>query len=137
MSKPRVRGVKGLDKALEQLATFDQKAGRRVIVAALRAGNKVILDAAKEAIPVDSGALKAGMRQRARTRRGVPRNIIGFLPAVGWRWRFPEFGTQHMAAQPFMRPAVDTKSDAAGKVVTDAAWKAIQREAKRAASRAR
>lgn len=46
-------------------------------------------------------------------------------------WRFLEFGTQHMAAKPFMRPAIEASAQKAADVFTDYFGPAIDRALKR------
>jgi HK97 gp10 family phage protein len=36
--------------------------------------------------------------------------LIGFRPPASRRAHFTEFGTSHSSAQPFMRPALDTRA---------------------------
>lgn len=47
-------------------------------------------------------------------------------------WRFLEFGTSHMAAQPFMRPAADKAGQEAVNVFITQYGKAVERAIKRA-----
>jgi HK97 gp10 family phage protein len=42
----------------------------------------------------------------------------GNLSQDAWYWRFVEFGTTRMAAQPFLRPAFDVKKNEAVTAIT-------------------
>ncbi len=48
-----------------------------------------------------------------------------------WYWRFLEFGTEHMPAKPFMRPAMDANYNRAAEVFIEEYKKALDRAIKR------
>lgn len=74
-------------------------------------GAKIIADEARRLVPVDTGALKASIKERLDSGGSTYAEasiLVGEYYGV-----FVEFGTSKMAAQPFLRPAFANKSDAA------------------------
>lgn len=53
------------------------------------------------------------------THGGLTAVYIGFTQ-IGWYGRYPEFGTVHMAAQPFIIPTFDRNRDAIVSAIADA-----------------
>lgn len=118
--------VNALRKSLDSLPAHLQKAAEKAV---LRAGGNIILKAAKVKVPVRSGILKkslgvsvtsskAGISARVGPRAGVKYRYQ--TNKTGRRGRrkgknidaqevafYIETGTPNMAAQPFIRPAVD------------------------------
>lgn len=92
----------GLDALMAQLENIENINQAE----ALLVGGQVILDEMKTLTPVDTGALleSEGME--------VVNNEL-FIYAGEDYASYVEFGTYKMAAQPFMRPAIDTKSNEA------------------------
>lgn len=87
-----------------------------------------------------------GARQYAHTKENVRSGRAGETYKTGgskenpggdtWYWRLVEFGTEHVAARPFMRPALaNSISEATNTFVTEYE-KAIDRAIKRAAKKA-
>jgi HK97 gp10 family phage protein len=70
--------------------------------------------------PVDTGWLKSNERVE------VSNNAVTLVADTDYAL-FVEMGTSKMAAQPYMRPAIDTKSDAAMKVAAREIDKEIKR----------
>lgn len=64
---------------------------------------------ARSLVPVDTGTLQSSIESS--------RTVNGLIGSVGVSsgahyWRFVEFGTQHMAARPFFRPAAELERNA-------------------------
>lgn len=60
--------------------------------------------------------IAGGARQYANTAENVRKRRVGKEYATGgetWYWRLIEFGTEKMAARPFMRPALEQNIDQA------------------------
>lgn len=119
----KIRGAKEFEKLLKALGP---KVAGKVADAALRAGAKPILAEAKRRVPKRTRTLERALAAQLEKRRAGKdqRNIfIGARSPVSRRAHLTEFGTVHSAAQPFLRPAVDTKANEAiaemGKVLGD------------------
>jgi HK97 gp10 family phage protein len=126
-----VQGLKELDAVLQALPV---KVEAKILRGAVRAGSKVIADDARARAPIlkeatDTrvpGALKKSVRIMSTVlRRGaalggvaagggakVKRGGISGMASAFYA-KFVEFGTAQMGAQPFMRPAGDSKASAA------------------------
>ena len=129
----QIEGLAELAKALKELPERVAKNGLR---AAVYAGAKVIRDEAKLLAPVAVACLgpkqpPPGTLKRALIMKQIPelsgkskqtffvmvrhgkkyrnQGNNGKLSQDAWYWRFVEFGTVKMAAQPFLRPAFDAK----------------------------
>jgi HK97 gp10 family phage protein len=128
--------IKGGKELQEFLNTLPAKIERNIMRAALRAGAKVIADEAKLNVPVKDGDLRASIRVSTRAKRGQVTASVKAGSQKAWYWRFVEFGTaahtiqssigsslffnggayksvNHPGARamPFMRPALDGKSN--------------------------
>jgi HK97 gp10 family phage protein len=77
---------------------------------ALTAGGQVIFDEMQIRTPVDSGALKASERMDVNGEEVV-------LSANQDYAEYVEFGTSRQAPQPYMRGAIEAKTDEALKVI--------------------
>lgn len=135
MSEVRVRGLKELNQFLQQLPV---KLEQNVLRGALRAGAKLVQEAAKANAPKDTGQLAAGIKVGTKAKGGRvianvkltgPHAFIGpwleygvaahQITAAKGGWLF--FGgsfaksVDHPGIQPrpFMRPALDMQASAA------------------------
>lgn len=127
----QVQGLKELHDILQQLPVRLEK---NVMRGAIRAGSKPVAEEARRRAPVLKdgdprrvmGALSKSVRVMSpNVKQGVVRGgvVAGGKSSVGrgknkvqadaFYAHFVEFGTVNMAAQPFMRPAVDAKTNAA------------------------
>lgn len=134
MSENSVTGLAELQALLDQLPV---KLERNVLRGAMRAGAKVQLEAAKAAVPVDSGTLRKSLKIRTSARRGVVKATLTAGDKKAFYARFVEFGTAAhwikpknakalffglfaervhnpgAKPKPFMRPALDGTVQAA------------------------
>jgi HK97 gp10 family phage protein len=146
-----IRGFKELRNRARKL---DGKLQKRVYGAAVRAGGKVLVDAAKAAVPVRTGAVKRSLVHRASSKPskglfGVKVTVKGggmssgrvarrrgvkgkdYQPdAVERYYRFTELGTKHHPAQPYLKPALEGKAGEVLKVVKEALAAGLEREAR-------
>lgn len=103
--------VDGDKELMQQLAGLEGKIGRKIAQGALRrAAKKVILPEAKAMVPVDTGQLEGSLKVKAlaRSRRVFGVAVVageGFFKGEEFYGGFVEFGTKHMEADPFLRPA--------------------------------
>ncbi|MGU7780528.1 HK97-gp10 family putative phage morphogenesis protein [Burkholderia sp. PU8-34] len=129
MSSIQILGLADLQADFAKLAKAQStKALRRATLA----GAKVIRDEARARAPKKTGKLRrniastslrqkespgvatAGVRVRTKGKANSPNNAF--------YWRFVELGTQHMKAEPFMRPAFDASiAQAEGAIRTEIA----------------
>ena len=108
----RITGIEALKAKFDQLS---DDAGGTKVRAALRAGGMVVMNAAKANAPVLTGNLR---RSIAIVDGPGPQEItigtdVEYAP-------FVEFGTSKMAAQPYLRPAIDENHDAVIGAIEDA-----------------
>ncbi|HEA3719484.1 TPA: HK97 gp10 family phage protein [Yersinia enterocolitica] len=133
-------GMLDLDKELELLSKAES---RTVLRQAVRAGAAVIQTEAQNRAPERTGKLKrniiiangkgsateatAGIRVRGANPSGT--NSDNTKKAINrnnsFYWRFLELGTSKFPAVPFIRPAFDSKADAAAQAAIDRAIQAI------------
>jgi HK97 gp10 family phage protein len=98
----------GLDKALQQLSSIENLDFVRAEVK----GVEIIADEARRLVPVDTGELQDSIEVI------VEGNTVSLV--AGTDHALPvEFGTIKMAAQPYMRPALDTKESEALQAIVD------------------
>ena len=132
--KITVTGGAETARALRELGPAS--AATKVLRQALGAGASEVLAAARENVPVDTGALKRSLGIGYKASGQYQAHVV--VGHRGPRARIShllEFGTRKMAAQPYMRPARDASSDHALRAFASAIWPQIVREATRLASR--
>lgn len=122
------------------LSRLGEAMGERALRAAAFEGADIIRDEVVQRAPVLTGLLKSdvlvkrleeksdgnqrqtylitvrtGSRKYTNNRRNKQKNRAGksYQVAAAFYWRFIEFGTSKMPAQPFMRPAFDATKQAA------------------------
>jgi HK97 gp10 family phage protein len=106
MNTMKIRGMDKLQAQLKALAEADY------VPALLKGVEQEVLPTMQELTPVDEGELKAS--EEVRREGDTVVLSAGTDHAV-----HVEFGTVNMSAQPYMRPALDTKGDAAMKVAAE------------------
>lgn len=121
---------------LEQaLKTIGPKAARKTGSRAIKEAADVIVEQAKLYAPVRTGQLEESITSRAmrtNVNEAITRIIGVAKKPAGWRAHFIEFGTSHNRAQPFMRPALDIKAEAAIAIVGEVMWEGVASEARAA-----
>ncbi len=158
-----LQGLAELSAALKQLPRELSSRNGGPLRAALAQAAKVIRDQAQAMAPQDSGLLKREIRMvRARDPGSVGANeqyLVGVRrgkrikyadtrenrrkrrvgkkyqdPGRAYYWRFLEFGTERMAARPFLRPAFEAKKEEAAMRFRDSLREGIQRAVKKVAA---
>ncbi|WP_233469463.1 HK97-gp10 family putative phage morphogenesis protein [Neorhizobium petrolearium] len=137
--KVRVEGLKELDKALGALP---RATGKNVSRRALMKAGQVIADAGRDNAPEKEGHLKASYgvgtkltrRQRQQHRKESPVEVFAGPndPAAVQT----EFGNEHQAAEPHLRPAWDANKDKALEIVKDELTAEIAKAVSRAERKA-
>jgi HK97 gp10 family phage protein len=127
--------IKGGKELQELLNTLPVKLERSILRGAMRAGAKVILDEAKNNVPVQSGDLRDSLRISTNARRGKVTASVRSGNKKVFYSNFVEYGTAAHSItaksggalsfggvftksvnvagarpKPFLRPALDTKS---------------------------
>lgn len=143
--------IEGADAILAKLKLLPERIGRNAMRRSLRKGANVIRDIARQnAKSIDDpesreqvwkniAVASAGARREREAGgvmmrvgvRGGARLASGDNGSPGGNtthWRFPEFGTSQMAAQPFMRPAGSNGAGKAMAVITDDMQKQLDKE---------
>lgn len=145
----RVAGLDGVLERLQALPAAVGAKGGGPARAALAKGARVFRDQAIANAPRDTGLLQesivarrdsrppwmvgaseayyVGVRRKARryanTKRNRGKGRAGktyFVDGTAFYWLFLEFGTEKMAARPFLRPAFESrKEDALNVIVTE------------------
>ncbi|HHA2449618.1 TPA: HK97-gp10 family putative phage morphogenesis protein [Stenotrophomonas maltophilia] len=79
--------------------------------------------------------VKTGRRRKyANTKRNRRRGRVGKVyEEAGWAyyWRFKEFGTKKMRAEPFLTPAGEAKGPEAAQVIINETWAALDKQLKK------
>jgi HK97 gp10 family phage protein len=111
-----LEGAEELDRALRQVSG---RATGLTLARAADAGARVIAEEAKRLAPRDSGDLAEGITvQPGRLQQGRAQINVG--PGKDeWYGALQELGTKHMAANPFLRPAIEGKQAEAVEAVLD------------------
>lgn len=150
-------GITGLAELNRVLQELPAKIEGRILRGAMRAGQKVILDAAKSNVPVQSGALRGSLRITTRSKGGKVSATLVAGNKKAFYAHMVEFGTarhfikpkktkslffaglarqvvDHPGAgpSPFMRPAFDASSEQALTAVRDYIATRIPKELARA-----
>jgi len=105
----RLEGFESLQRALARAP----EAVKPYATSALTAAAYSIASRAKSLVPVNTGTLRSAITYnvaRAGLSAGVGLEKSDFED-TGY-WRFVEFGTKHMPARPFFRPAAEAERDA-------------------------
>jgi len=130
--------LEGADQLRKKLLDLDKKVARKISSQALRAGAKIVLERARQLVPVKSGTLKRSLKVRAGKRKGGRISFVVQTKAGDYRGEtfygsFLEFGhkvgkrrrvkgltdtREAVPPKPFLRPAFDQTKDAALAAIT-------------------
>lgn len=130
----KLDGLAGLQAQLLDLG--DTKLGVKALASAARQAFKPVLEAARALVPVDTGELRDALRLTVLKPKGGDAVVVVGLrigsgtkgskklpPARRWHW--VELGTVHMAAHPFLRPALDQNAQGVLDALKDEIAKSI------------
>lgn len=141
MAKFRIKGLKALDKSLQQLTRATAKRTARKVL--MEAGEPVAR-AARANVPkltlhmaesIDVGT-KLTKRQAALAKKFSKSGVEVYVGPNDPGAVAEEFGWEHGAAQPFMRPAWDSTKGQSLKIVTHLLGTEIDKAAERARRKA-
>ena len=100
--------VQGTEELRRNFSELKKSAQVSVIRSALRGAGRAVVLEARRRVPVDTGTGKRAVTltvDRERTNRNILVATIGFTRKA-YYLAFHELGTVHMAANPFLRPAL-------------------------------
>ncbi len=119
-------GFKELEAKLRELELSMQ---RKVLVAAAKAGGKIVLDDARSRAPRLTGALAEGITMKVGGRETDSNEAtVEIRPSRKTFWAlFNEKGTRKMAAQPFMKPALENNRERIAAAVKEQLIKSINK----------
>lgn len=100
-------GIEGLQELNQEFNDLENALTQEIITALMRGGMIIETDA-KRRCPVDTGRLRASLTTDVE-REGETTFVLKVGTNVEYA-SFVENGTSRMAAQPFLRPAVDAKA---------------------------
>lgn len=122
--------IEGLEALRRQLRQLPEELQKKALGDAVAKGANLIRDEARVRAPFLTGMLKRSIRSTRSVRRGseaaafvgVRRLTKKTLRKLGFKgdafyWKFLEFGTSKQPAQPFLRPAFDSKKEKAVEVI--------------------
>lgn len=101
--------LEGFERTMKALQSAPEVV-RSLSSAAINTSTFAIAQRARALVPVDTGKLKNAIEANKVVTAltgsvGVNKSVDAFY------WRFVEFGTKHMAARPFFRPAAEEERD--------------------------
>ncbi|MFK5937723.1 MAG: HK97 gp10 family phage protein [Sulfurimonas sp.] len=108
--------IYGVEEILRKLNKLPEKVMKNVVVGAIRASAKPIIEEAKRLVPVRTGRLKKSIGVVKRKSKDKDIVIFSISPRKtkhlnGWYGRFIEDGTSKMAPHPFFRPAYEKEGE--------------------------
>jgi len=113
----KITGLKDLEKKMKQLSNVARKEAKQE---ALYTGASVVLGHADNLAPVDKGYLKGSLDFEVGSDDADIFDTAEYAVDV-------EYGTVNMAAQPFLRPALDKNKDNIIKIFSDTYKKYLTR----------
>lgn len=119
MASMELDGMDNLIRKIEDMG----KAGVRVENAALKKAGQIIVDEAKNNVPVKTEKLKKGLKVSGVRKKGGNKFVLAGIQKGDnskiFYGKFLEFGTSKMKAQPFMGPAYESKKEEAKEIIKD------------------
>jgi len=110
----KISGIDELNRMLNEIGS--PKIEKKLVSQSLRKAAKVVLKEAKNNVPVNTGTLKKSLGIVAERQRGREKKVLKVGARADQRWRgyhghLVEYGVpaRGIPAQPFLRPAVQTK----------------------------
>jgi len=122
----------GDKKLIENLKKISRTASGRALRQAAKQGAEIIVQEAKRRAPVDTGTLRKSIRSKFGKRSSDSVTVEIGPSSKAYYGYFVEFGTSRMAAQPFLRPAIDEHKQRAAEETKQAMVEAVLGEVRRA-----
>jgi HK97 gp10 family phage protein len=137
--------VEGLAELQTALRELPDATARNVLRRVAKQALEPIAARARTLAPVDRGNLVQSItvsnrltrRQRSQAQTADPNDVVMYVGAGGLaQAHMMEFGTQDVAAQPYMRPAWDEGKERVLTSIKELLWAEIEKAAKRAERKA-
>lgn len=143
-------GFRELAAAMRELGA---RTAKNTLRRAVSAGAAVVRNEARSRAPVDTGEMKKDIQmKREKDQRGGPlaarfsvfvrsgkkSRLAGRARDVqkdSFYWKFVEYGTSKMPAQPFMRPSFESTKEEAVRVIGETLDQGVQQAARELANR--
>jgi HK97 gp10 family phage protein len=122
--------VKGFRELKRKLDTLPVNVARRVLPKASQEGAKVLRREARRRAPRREGTLRRGLSYMRKKR--MPKTAASYIVGLtrkAFYGMFIEFGTKHIPAKPFLRPALDEEKDKIINAMREKLRAGIEREA--------
>ncbi len=137
MTRRFVAGFAEADKILRELGP---QVENRVLQSATSAGARVMAKSVRANAPKGSGKQSVASQKYGRLSKNIKTAVLRIAKAKGRRgarvstgdafWgQFLEFGTRHLSARPWFRPAIEQSKDAAIDKLREFLGRGIEREA--------
>lgn len=128
--------ITGMEALVARLKALPLKVQRRVVRPAMREAGKVVLEAARNTVPIgETGRLSRSLKVRAkkRTRKGtIGVNVTAgasLFSGPAYYGGFVEFGTRKMVGRHFMQEAFQRSAASSNAAACDKIAAGIEREA--------
>jgi HK97 gp10 family phage protein len=95
-------GLKEANRALKMLPDFAKSGCQQV----MDASAFTVARAAQSRAPVLTGLLRRSIEWKSQPRSVTA--VVGTPVGTAFYWKFLEYGTEHIQARPFMRPAAES-----------------------------
>ncbi|AUN10435.1 hypothetical protein RSJ21_09410 [Clostridium botulinum] len=119
MASMELDGMDNLIRKVEDMG----KAGTRIENKALKKAGELIVEEAKNNVPVKTEKLKKGLKVSGVRKKGGNKFVLAGIQKGDnskiFYGKFLEFGTSKMKARPFMGPAYESKKNEAKEVIKD------------------
>lgn len=142
----------GFREMAERLKQLPERVAKNALRRAVAAGAAEVRNQARANAPVDTGEMKRDIQQKREkdqrgnfmakysifVRSGKKSRLSGRARDVqkdSFYWKFVEFGTSKMPAQPFLRPAFEAKKEEALRIIGEKLDEGIQQAARDLANR--
>jgi len=97
-----------MNRRIQQLTS---KMGKAALVEAVKAGAEIIRVDASARAPKKTGFLSKHIDKRVSERKTGQVTVDVGPTKKAWYGLFPELGTKHFPASPYLRPAIDENQD--------------------------
>ncbi len=130
---PDFENIHGFAALERLLVKMPDTVAKKVTVNGLKAGGRVLVKGMKQRAPRRTGKLADSptVSSAAKVTKGQSHAAVGFKKPTSRRVHLTEFGTEHSAAQPFIRPTLDQDGAAAIKAIGENMGKGVEREARK------
>lgn len=132
---PDYENMRGFAAVERLLVKMPEVVAKKVSVGSLRAGGRVLVKGMKERAPRRTGKLAESptVSSAAKATKGKAHVVVGFRKPTSRRVHLAEFGAEHSAATPFIRPTLDQDGPAAIRAIGENMGRGVEREARKLA----